>query len=699
MSARPAVLAPLFQPLQYLKGVGPKLSEALAKLLKTEQPVVRDLLFHLPSGYVDRRHLSPIAQSVEGIVSWQVTIDKHYPSMRHRRNPYKITVSDESGSAQLVFFNAYGDYVAKQYPVGETRIISGPAELFDGIWQMTHPEKVVAVGDAEKLLKLEPVWPLSAGITQGKLAQLQAQITSPHLPEWIDAELVRQRGWEAWSQAITRLQQPEGVEDTLEDSPLRARLAYDELLAGQLALALTRRRQKRSAGILISPKMKLREHLLDALPYRLTQGQQTIVAEIDRDMASGERMLRLLQGDVGAGKTLVALLAMLAAVESGYQAALMVPTEILGRQHVQGMMRMLEPLGVKVALLSGKLKAAEKKAITAQIASGEIDIIIGTHALFQESVSFSNLALVVIDEQHRFGVKQRLALTSKGRAPHLLLMSATPIPRSLCMIAYGDMDASSLREKPANRLPIDTRTVSLSRLDEVVQAIGRAVADGARAYWICPLVEESEETPGELAAAEERFHTFCQLFGAERVAMAHGRQSQEDRQRAMQRFASGEAQLLVATTVVEVGVDVPEATVMVIEHAERFGLAQLHQLRGRVGRGDQASHCILLYQDQLSENGKARLQILRDSNDGFRIAEEDMRLRGSGDVLGTKQSGLPAFRFVDLALHHELIAIAHDEVKLILHRDPELVTEKGQALKVLLYLFGRDESLRWLRAG
>jgi ATP-dependent DNA helicase RecG len=396
---------------------------------------------------------------------------------------------------------------------------------------------------------------------------------------------------------------------------------------------------------------------------------------------------------------MVALAAMLAAAESGWQSALMVPTEILGRQHLKGMQKLLEGSGVKVALLSGKLKPAEKKAVQAQVASGEVQIVIGTHALFQESVSFHALGLVVIDEQHRFGVKQRLALSSKGQAPHLLLMSATPIPRSLTMIAYGDMDCSNLREKPANRLPIETRAVPLSRLSEVADGLGRALRDGARVYWICPLVEESEEGKRDLANAEERYRTFCSLFGQQRVALAHGKQKQEDRQEAMQRFASGEAQLLVATTVVEVGVDVPEATIMVIEHAERFGLAQLHQLRGRVGRGDQASHCILLYTDGLSENGKARLSILRESNDGFRIAEEDMRLRGSGDVLGTKQSGLPAFRFVDFTLHQELIAMAQDEMKLILHRDPQLATPRGQALKVLLYLFGRDESLRWLRAG
>ncbi len=440
----------------------------------------------------------------------------------------------------------------------------------------------------------------------------------------------------------------------------------------------------------------MRKALIEALPYSLTPSQTRAVAEIVADLAKPERMLRLLQGDVGSGKTVVALLACAAVIEGGRQAALMAPTEILARQHFNTITPLAAAAGIRVAILTGRERGRERSDILARLAFGEIHVLVGTHAMFQEDVEFRDLALAVVDEQHRFGVHQRLALASKGVAVDVLVMTATPIPRTLVLTYFGDMDVSELREKPAGRRPVDTRAVPLSRLDEIVEAVGRALAEGRSVYWVCPLVEESENI--DLAAAEDRFAALEQRFGA-MVALVHGRMKGVEKDRAMARFAAGETRLLVATTVIEVGVDVPEATVMVIEHAERFGLAQLHQLRGRIGRGAEASSCLLLYKPPLGDSAKARLEIMRATEDGFRIAEEDLKLRGEGDVLGTRQSGMPGFRVARIHLHGKLIGPARDDASLILVRDPKLASSRGQALRHLLYLFERDEAIRLIRAG
>jgi ATP-dependent DNA helicase RecG len=440
----------------------------------------------------------------------------------------------------------------------------------------------------------------------------------------------------------------------------------------------------------------LSKRIIAALPYDLTGSQLRAITDIVADLSKPERMSRLLQGDVGSGKTVVALLAGASVIEAGRQAALMAPTELLARQHWNTIAPLAQAAGIRAAILSGRERGRARTDILARLARGEIDLLIGTHALFQDDVDFRDLALAVVDEQHRFGVHQRLALARKGEAVDLLVMTATPIPRTLVLTFFGDMDSSELREKPAGRQPIDTRTIPLERLNEIVDAVGRALREERRVYWVCPLVEESELI--DLAAAQDRFRTLAARFGGV-VDLVHGKMKWPDKDAAMARFAAGESKLLVATTVIEVGVDVPEASVMVVEHAERFGLAQLHQLRGRIGRGIERSTCLLLYKTPLGETAKARLAVMRETEDGFRIAEEDLRLRGEGDVLGTRQSGLPGFRVARIETHAPLLQAARDDAALILARDPELTSARGEALRVLLYLFERDEAIRLLRAG
>ena len=706
-------LSPLFASVMQLKGVGPAVAKGLKRLLGFqpnaladnvfEEPVMRDLLFHLPSGVVDRRKLSNLDALEDGeIATVLVQIDKHALAPRSRRRiPTRISVSDETGTMTLIFFHGKADYWAKALPVGQKRIVSGRVEKHKTGWQMAHPDLIAKPEEKEQVLRLEMQYPLTAGIGQRVLSKLmrQAVVCIPHLPEWLNKEMRLQRHWPEWKRAFQLVHFPQDEPDV----KAHQRLAYDEILANQLSLALVRQNTVREKGQVIPPSSTLRTQLIQALPFHLTNGQKQVIGEMDEDLVSGNKMLRLLQGDVGSGKTLVSVMLMLSAIEAGKQAALMVPTELLGKQHYQSIVDLLTPLGLRVAFLSGKMPAQEKRAVQSEIAAGTVDVVIGTHALFQQDVSFKELGLVVIDEQHRFGVNQRLALTAKGQEPHVLLMTATPIPRTLTMTAYGDMECSLLTEKPAGRQEIQTKAVSLDRINEIVEGMKRAIANGQRIYWVCPLVEEREEEEnfspqGDLAAAEERYRVFQKIFG-DRVALVHGQMKPAEREPAMQRFVQGEADILVATTVIEVGVNVPEATIMVIEHAERFGLSQLHQLRGRVGRGDQASSCILLYNPKCGDTSKQRLRIIRETNDGFKIAEEDLVLRGAGDVLGTRQSGLPNFRFVDLAEHRELILTARDDVKFILAQDAALKTERGKALRILLQLFSYDEAVLYRQAG
>jgi ATP-dependent DNA helicase RecG len=633
------------------------------------------------------------------VVTVAVTVDRHRPSPPNRpRAPYRIETYDDSGTLTLTFFSARRDYLEKLFPVGELRYVSGTTALYDGMLQMVHPDRVVSEAELDKLPMVEPVYPLTEGLSLNvvRKAAENALGRLPKLPEWQDPDWIKRSGFPAFADALKSLHHPNEPADVLPDSPAWCRLAFDELLAGQLALALVRAHQRKLPGRGSSGEGILRAKVVAALPYSLTPSQGRAVDDIVTDLARPQRMIRLLQGDVGSGKTVVALLAAATVAEAGRQAALMAPTEILARQHLATISPLAEKAGIRVAILTGRERGKERKETLDRLVLGEIAFLVGTHALFQDEVVFRDLALAIVDEQHRFGVHQRLALVRKGEAVDMLVLTATPIPRTLVLTYFGDMEISELREKPAGRKPIDTRTIALDRLPEVIEAVGRALDQGQRVYWVCPLVEESEVS--DLAAAEDRFADLKKHFGA-KVDLVHGQMKGADKDAAMERFATGKTQLLVATTVIEVGVDVPAATVMVIEHAERFGLAQLHQLRGRIGRGSERSTCLLLYRGPLGETAKARLAIMRDTEDGFRIAEEDLRLRGEGDVLGTRQSGMPGFRLARIEFHGKLIAAARDDAALILGRDPNLETPRGEALRDLLYLFERDEAIRLLRAG
>ncbi len=700
---RPPILNPLFAPLSTLPGVGPRLAKLYSHLLVRDGEPARiiDLLFHLPTGFVDRRNQPKLSEVVpDTVVTVAVTVERHRPPPPNRpRAPYNIDTFDETNTLTITYFNARADYLKKLFPRGETRYVSGTTSLYDGHLQMVHPDRVVDEAGFANLPLIDPVYPLTEGLHPNQLRraiELALERVPKNLPEWQDAAWLARSGFAGFAEALRHVHRPQAPADLQPDSAPWSRLAYDELLAGQLALALLRAHQRTRAGRGSAAEGILRARIVAALPYSLTPSQERAVTDIVADLVQPTRMLRLLQGDVGSGKTVVALLAAAHVIEAGRQAALMAPTEILARQHFSTIAPLAEKTGIRVAILTGRERGRERDQILAALGVGDVDLLLGTHALFQEEVAFRDLALAIVDEQHRFGVHQRLALARKGQAVDLLVLTATPIPRTLVLTCFGDMDVSALREKPAGRQKVDTRAIPLERLDEVVDAVARALDDDRRVYWICPLVEESELI--DLAAAEERYAQLKRRFG-DKVELVHGRMRGADKDRAMARFAAGEARLLVATTVIEVGIDVPEASVMAIEHAERFGLAQLHQLRGRIGRGAERSTCLLLYKAPLSETAKARLAILRETDDGFRIAEEDLRLRGEGDVLGTRQSGEPGFRIARLELHGKYLTAARDDAALMLSRDPTLSTPRGQALRQLLYLFSRDEAIRLLGAG
>jgi len=701
---RPSLLDPLFSPITALAGVGSKVAALIERVVPADlgdrDARVGDLLFVLPNTVIDRRNRPGIAYAAEGaIVTLDVRIDRHQPPPRGNKSvPYRVYAHDDTGEIALTFFHAHASYLEKAMPEGEQVVVSGRMEWFNGRPNMVHPDHIALASEAGSLPLVEPVYPLTAGLSTKVLRRAIGQAVGrvPTMPEWQDGAFMRRHTFPAFTAALDRVHNPESPLDALPDSVAWRRLAYDEFLAGQVSLALVRARVRKLSGQPLTGSGAILEQLRSALPYSLTGSQETALAEILSDLAAPERMLRLLQGDVGSGKTVVALLAMAHAVEAGGQAALMAPTEILARQHLATIQPLAEKAGLRTAILTGREKGRERTETLAGLADGTIDIVVGTHALFQEAVAFKNLVFAVIDEQHRFGVHQRLAITAKGDAPDMLVMTATPIPRTLVLTAFGDMDVSKLTEKPAGRQPIRTVTLPLERLDELVGRIRDAVAEGQKIYWICPLVEESEEI--KLMSAEDRFASLKPVFG-ERIGLVHGRMKGAEKDEAMRAFKEGETRVLIATTVIEVGVDVPDATIMVIEHAERFGLAQLHQLRGRVGRGSKPSSCVLLYKDPLGETAKRRLSVMRETEDGFVIAEEDLKLRGEGELLGTRQSGTPGFQVARIEAHADLLEAARDDARLILTRDPELQGERGQALRLLLYLFGRDEAVRLLRAG
>lgn len=692
---RPPALFPLFAAIDTLPGIGPKGQAALAQM-GIERP--RDLILTLPASGITRRRIERLCDSrPPEIVTITVTVLRHHPPASRGR-PWRVHCSDGAGDLTLVFFHPRRDWIEQQLPVGARRVVSGKVELFDGLAQMVHPDHMLR--DDEPLpAGFEPIYPLSAGLTQRMMSKAvdAALARVPPLEEWIDPQLLAQRGWPGFGDALVQAHAPQAARDLSSDSPARARLAYDEFLAHQMTLALVRREKRRLKGRSSTGDGHLRRAVLDSLPWPPTGAQIRAVDEVAADMAGDHRMNRLLQGDVGSGKTLVAMLAALIAVEAGGQAVLMAPTEILARQHARALEPLARAAGVRLAALTGRDKGELREQILQDLVQGRINILVGTHAVFQRDVHFHDLRLAIIDEQHRFGVAQRLELSAKGEAPpDMLVMTATPIPRSLAMTQYGDLDLSVLDEKPPGRQLITTVMISDQRLDEVTSRLARVLDQGARAYWVCPLVDESEVS--DLTAAEARFQLLRARFG-DAVRMVHGQMPPDQRDAAMADFASGRAQILVATTVIEVGVDVPEATIMVIERAESFGLAQLHQLRGRVGRGQGASTCLLMYHPPLGETGARRLTTLRDTDDGFRIAEVDLQMRGAGDVIGTAQSGLPRFRVGDLEHQDGLMAVARQDARALLERDPTLDSPRGRALRVLMWLMSQDEAIRLVAVG
>jgi ATP-dependent DNA helicase RecG len=685
---RPDLLNPLFAEIEVLKGIGPALAKPLAKLGLVR---VIDLLFHLPSGLVHRQRIARLDDAIEGnIVSVEVTPAEYRQA--GARGPFRVFAVDSQGDMlTLTYFGGGSSYARKLLPLGEKRLVSGKLELYGQERQIVHPDYVLPPDEGAKLPESEAVYPLSEGITSRRLGQLVAQAIPriPKLAEWIEPSLLSSREWPDWHAAI------ETVHHIPGHIAARERLAYDEIFANQLALMLVRASSRRRRGTPLSGDGHLRDGL--RLPYILTGAQRRTIGEIEGDLAQHTPMVRLLQGDVGAGKTLVALHALLVAVECGAQGAMLAPTEILARQHYDTLRAHLAGLPVNVAILTGRDKGRAREATLMGLADGSIHILVGTHAIFQEAVTYRNLALAVIDEQHRFGVAQRLMLTQKSeKPPHLLVMTATPIPRTLTLTHYGEMDVSRLDEMPPGRQPIDTRVLSVERIDEVVDGLARHIEAGGQGYWVCPLVEESESS--DRAAAEARAASLRARFG-ERIGLIHGRMKSPEKDAVMQRFQAGALSILVATTVIEVGVDVPNATLMIVEEAERFGLAQLHQLRGRVGRGAQQSVCLLLRGAMLSDTARARLALMRETNDGFRIAEEDLRLRGAGEILGVRQSGEAQFRLATPELVSSLIQSATDDARLLVERDGGLEASRGQAARLALYLFERDSAVALLRSG
>ncbi|MEM1379242.1 MAG: ATP-dependent DNA helicase RecG [Pseudomonadota bacterium] len=697
---RPSILSPLFTDITDLPGIGPK-NAALIEKVAGNRPV--DLALTMPTGVIDRSYRPNVADVSDGQhATLTVTIDTHEPPPAGRRSaPYRVLASDSSGFIRLVFFRAHREWLEKQLPEGATRIISGKVEAYGNQRQMVHPDAIVDPDADGEMPAAEPIYPLTAGLQQKTMLKaVQAAVARvPALPEWHRADVLGREGFPPFLEALRAAHSPETRMDLRPDAVHRRRLAYDEFLASQLALALSRHRQRSVGGRSFRAPGSLAAAARQALPFALTGDQEKVLDEIRRDLEAKTKMVRLVQGDVGSGKTIVGLLAALNVIEAGAQVAFMAPTEILARQHMASMEPLLEAANVSAVLLTGRDKGQERAAKRRALEEGFVQLAIGTHAVFSEDVAFQDLGLAIIDEQHRFGVQQRLKLQEKGQGTDVLVMTATPIPRTLALTAYGDMDVSQIREKPPGRKPVDTRAIPLARLDQVVDGVARAVQSGGQVYWVCPLVEANEQLSA--TAAEDRYAHLKIRFG-ESVELVHGRMKSPEKDAAVRRFSEGDCKILVATTVIEVGVNAPDATVIVIEHAERFGLAQLHQLRGRVGRGDKPGSCILLYggnPGELSENTKARLNILRQSQDGFEIAEEDLRLRGSGDALGTAQSGFPSFALGSVTDHASLLEMASADAKMIVNDDPDLKSPRGEALRSLLYLFSRDDAVRRLRSG
>jgi len=701
--SRPEILNPLFASVSTVKGIGPQINKLMAAFFgapENHDAVLLDLLMHMPAGVIDRRHQPGVANAQVGAIStFLLHVDRHFPPPRNNhRIPYRIEAHDETGDITISYFAGRSSWLEKTLPIGEKRYVSGLVTSYQNNLQLSHPDFIVKEDQFDDLPLVEPVYPLTSGLSSKKLqsATLAALDELAPIPEWIPTNRLDINGWPSFSEAMQMTHAPKTPPEAQIEGPARARLAYDEYFAGQLVLQLLRATMTQESGVQRQLTDQITDKVRKALPFTLTDGQKQAVIEIQDDLKANKKMARLVQGDVGSGKTVVALMGMAAMAEAGHQSALMAPTEILATQHFATISPLAEASGLSAILLTGKMPAAEKRKAIALIESGEADIVVGTHALFQSSVVFKSLGLTVVDEQHRFGVHQRLALSEKGRKTELLVMTATPIPRTLVLTHFGDMDVSLLKEKPAGRQPIDTAILPAGDYDRVIARLKTRVQEGAQAFWVCPLVEESEHL--DVISAEDRFKALTSVFG-NKVGMVHGRMKADEKQAVMERFSRNELSVLVATTVIEVGVDVPNASIMIIEHAERFGLSQLHQLRGRVGRGEKRSACLLLHGDKLGEMAEARLKTIKATEDGFEIAERDLELRGQGDLLGTRQSGMPGYRIAIPDFHKDLLEVAHEDAISLLERNPGLQGVDGDAARACLYLFRKDLAIPLIRAG
>lgn len=690
-------LRPLLSSVSTIQGVGPTTVRLLQRLGCL---TIRDLLWHLPYEIQRRRFVSAIKEaSPQELVTLQVRVINHSSvyKQKGRLAPYRVMCSDSEDSIELVFFNPTISYLKNILRIGSDVIISGRFEVYKGRFQISHPDHIGALTTKNSWEGVEPIYSLTQGLHQKSLQKIikSALEKCLSLPEWLSSSMLKKYGWLSWRESLQKIHSPLQQEDLSLGHPCRRRLAYDEILSNQLSLILTRCQAELSQGNSLTGEGKLQQKVLKTLPFILTEDQVNALEEIEKEMSSSARMIRLLQGDVGSGKTIVAFLCILKAIEAGYQVAFLAPTEILARQHYKTMESWAQTAGIKLELLISKDKAKNRRQIYQSLADGHIDIVVGTHALIQPEVQFKKLGFIVIDEQHRFGVEQRLNLSEKGKSIDILSMTATPIPRTLMLAVFGDLSTSYLRQKPSNRKDIVTTTVPLERLDEIILSLKRALLKGEKIYWVCPLIAESEKL--DLAAAEERFSILEKLF-PNQVGLIHGRLKSHEKEATMQAFIEGSLKILVATTVIEVGVHVEDASIIIIEHAERFGLAQLHQLRGRIGRGSQESYCLLLYGNPLNPIARARLNVMRSTTDGFKIAEEDLRLRGGGEAFGIKQSGMPSFKFFDPMAHQDLLSQAHEDAQAILSKDPHLLGPQGQSLRILLRLFEREQSFKYLKA-
>ena len=697
MVGRPEILFPLFSDLTTIPGVGPKISN---RLLNFDITCPKDLLMHIPHGICDRSVAAGIRDmNIPCVSTLIVKIHKHLPNYK-KSQPYKIEVSDSGGKRlNIVYFHPRSEWLTKLFPIGEYIGISGRFESFDNIYQITHPDYIVKPNNITEIPTVEPIYPLTAGVSQKVLFKaVQAAVDlAPNLFEWIGEDLVKREGWFSWRESLEQLHSPTHQSNLDPLSKERQRLAYDELFAHQLTLAIARSKRQMLPGLKSSSMGKYRKRASGIIPFKLTQAQTRVINEIREDISNPVRMNRLLQGDVGSGKTIVAVFSILDVIEAGGQAVLMAPSDILARQHFKFTSAIFDKLDICVMLLTGRDKGKKRQELLSNLKDGKINLLIGTHAVFQSDVQFKDLRLAIIDEQHKFGVQQRKALTTKGKAVDVLIMTATPIPRSLSLAQYGDMDLSILDEKPLGRKLIKTVLISNDRVQEVIQRVRVAIKSNRQIYWICPLIEGNETL--DLTAAEDRFKILSEHFDEEVIGLVHGQQQPIEKDKTMSDFLSGKIKILVATTVVEVGVDVPNASIMIVEHAERFGLAQLHQLRGRVGRGSQDSHCLLIYDKYAGQLGLERLSILRENDDGFIIAEYDLKMRGSGDLIGLPQSGQPQFKIADLSTHMNLMQIAHDDARVVITNDPYLKSKRGKAIRTLLYLMRKEESVGLISVG